>query len=149
MNTACIGRYFRSLLAPAVVLSAMLSTPATAAESCACLCVDGAPYNVCNSFAGSTKQPTETCDAQLADTCPAPDAAPDVETPIDPPVTSVEEHDPVNAAARANGLDCQPRQVYRPDLAQHKVYTVCMPQQAMAATKARSTQETPGRSVQR
>jgi hypothetical protein len=34
----------------------------------------------------------------------------------------------VNAAAATNGLDCRPRQVYRPDLGRHKVYNVCMPE---------------------
>ena len=102
--------------------------------------MEGAPYYVCNSFTGSTQQPTEACDAQLADACPA---APDTQTSTDPataPDEVSEEPTPVNAAARANGLQCQPRQVYRPDLAEHKVYTVCMPE-AMAQAKAPGAQQ--------
>jgi hypothetical protein len=142
MNTASIGKHFGSLLAAALT-AATLSSAATAAESCACLCVEGAPYYVCNSFSGSTKQPTDACTAQLADACPVPDT----EVPTGPagsPEQVPETPEPVNAAARANGLECQPRQVYRPDLAEHKVYTVCMPE-ALVAAKAQRV-EKPGKS---
>ncbi len=118
----------RTLSGLALVLSAWAFQAPAAFAACECLCVDGAPYNVCTEgFAGQTKETTQTCTDTLATECPVPD-----------PITTTEPTaaDPVNAAAVANGLDCKPRQVYRPDLGRHKVYTVCMPEKwANAQTK--------------
>ena len=141
MNIPSIGKRFPLLLVPALMAMALIAPPA-AAETCACMCVDGEPYYVCNSgFGGYTQEPTPSCTEQLADTCPTPGAQPEGQTTEDPPSSPepATEPDPVNAAARDNGLDCKPRQVYRPDLAAHKVYTVCMPS-AMAAAQTRRSE---------
>ena len=118
----------RTLSGLALTLSAWAFQAPVAFAACECLCVDGAPYNVCTEgFAGQTQETTQSCTDALATECPVPD-----------PIATTEPTaaDSVNAAAVANGLDCKPRQVYRPDLGRHKVYTVCMPEKwANAQTK--------------
>jgi len=125
MNTVLRPNRARVLLAPLLMLTAAIIAPSAAQANCGCLCVDGAPYNVCTyGFTEQTRETTADCTAQLSTACPVPD----------PGVTGGDESEtseipaPVNAAAREHGLNCKPRQVYRPDLAEHKVYTVCMPE---------------------
>ena len=117
----------RTLSGLALVLSAWAFQAPTAFAACECLCVDGAPYNVCTEgFAGQTTETTQACTEALATDCPVPD--PDTAAALDQDTTGEPAaEDPVVAEASKNGLDCKRRQVYRPDLGRHKVYKVCMP----------------------
>ena len=125
----------RTLSGLALMLSAWAFQVPTAYAACECLCVDGAPYNVCTSgFAGQTRDTTQACSDMLATDCPVPD--PVTATQVTPTTTT----EP--AAASATGLDCKPRQVYRPDLGRHKVYKVCMPQKWAKAQDKRAAKKT-------
>ena len=124
----------RFLTGLALMTFAWVSQAPSALASCACMCVDGAPYNVCTSgFTGQTQETTQECTTALAGDCPVPEPVPTT-TPIGEQTGS----DAVNVAGAHSGLDCRPRQVYRPDLAEHKVYTVCMPEKWVTAQTKRS-----------
>lgn len=115
-----------------------------AVAECACMCVDGVAYEVCIGIV-TTQIQTQQCTEQLQ--CPtAPGSEPS--DPVEPP-----------AETAGNDLDCRQRQVYRPDLGEYKLHTVCMPaarteaheqlaakRQEMAAQFAEKTGgSTPGR----
>ena len=64
----------RTLSGLALVLSAWAFQAPAAFAACECLCVDGAPYNVCTEgFAGQTKETTQACTDILTTECPVPD----------------------------------------------------------------------------
>jgi hypothetical protein len=81
-----------------------------AMADCSCMCVEGVAYEVCIGIV-TTQTQTQECTEQLQ--CPtAPGSEPG--DPVEPP--------PENA-----DLDCRLREVYRPDLGEYKLHTVCMP----------------------
>ncbi len=104
-------------------LSLFIVPMANAAEAgCACMCVDAEPMYVCTGGFVNSQTTTTECSAQLH--CPAvTDPPPDVV----PPITHANNPDV------PPGLECRPRNVWRPDLGRYKEYRVCSPRHLVAS----------------
>ena len=100
-----------ALAAALLALATWGAAPSAVAE-CSCMCIDGVSYEVCIGVV-TTQTETQQCTEQLQ--CPtAPETDPGES--VEPP-----------AETAGQDLDCRQRQVYRPDLGEYKMHTVCMP----------------------
>lgn len=104
----------------ALSLGAMFASAPSALAACACMCVDGSPFNVCTGFV-NTQEQTPECDALACPAVdePAPDPVTTTPDPVEDPVAVIDPPHP--------GLVCERRAVYRPDLGKYKKYKVCKP----------------------
>jgi hypothetical protein len=121
----------------ALSLAAMIVAAPSALAACSCMCVDGAPYNVCTGFV-STQEQTAECDLLECPTVTDPPAETSGDgTTVEEPVAAIDPPHP--------GLECERRSVYRPDLGQYKKYKVCKPS---ADAEHRSNHENHGRNAE-
>ena len=113
----------RTLSAAIACLSlSLFIVPMANAAECACMCVDAEPMYVCTGGFVNSQTTTTECSAQLQ--CPAvTDPPPDVV----PPITHANNPDV------PPGLECRPRNVWRPDLGRYKEYRVCSPRHLVAS----------------